>query len=265
MPSNPFDLSQRVALVTGGNKGIGKGIALALAAAGARVHLTGRDEAAGTATVSEIQASGGRAEFHAADINDDAAMEAIFNTSAETALQLGSDNPRIDILVNNAGISKVDGPPEHLSDENWNAVLDTNLNSVFKCSRAVHPFMTSDPANTGGKIINIGSMYSLFGTPHIPNYAASKGAIVQLTKSLATAWAHNNIQVNCILPGWISTDLTKAVEADAEFTADIMKRTPAKRFGTPEDLGGTAVFLASSATGFLTGQSISVCGGYSIA
>ncbi len=259
MTINPFDLSEQVAIVTGGNKGIGKGIALAMAAAGAWIHLTGRDEAAGAVTVSEIQAAGGRAEFHAADINDDAAMDAIINRAAETALQLGADRPRIDILVNNAGISKVDGPPEHLSDENWNAVIDTNLNSVFKCSRTVHPFMTS-----GGKIINIGSMYSLFGTPLIPNYAASKGAIVQLTKSLATAWAPNNIQVNCILPGWISTDLTKAVEEDAEFTADIMKRTPAGRFGKPEDLGGTAVFLASSATGFLTGQSIAVCGGYSI-
>ena len=261
MSTHPFDLSGQIALVTGGNKGIGKGIALALAAAGAQIHLTGRDEAAGAATVSEIEAASGRAEFHAADVNDDAAMDGIINRAAETALQLGADQPRIDILVNNAGISKVDGPPEHMSDENWNAVIDTNLNSVFKCSRAVHPFMT---ASNGGKIINIGSMYSLFGTPLIPNYAASKGAIVQLTKSLATAWARNNIQVNCILPGWISTDLTRAVEEDAEFTADIMKRTPAGRFGKPEDLGGTAVFLASSATGFLTGQSIAVCGGYSI-
>jgi len=261
MPTQPFDLSQQVAIVTGGNKGIGKGIALALAAAGARVHLTGRDAAAGATTVSDITTAGGSAEFHSADINDDAAMQTILDRAAESALQLGSDQPRIDILVNNAGISKADGAPEHMSDENWHAVIDTNLNSVFKCSRAAHPYMT----NSGGKIINIGSMYSLFGTPFIPNYAASKGAIVQLTKSLATAWARNNIQVNCILPGWISTDLTKAVEADAEFTADIMKRTPAGRFGTPDDLGGTAVFLASSATNFLTGQSIAVCGGYSIA
>jgi len=265
MTTHPFDLSQRVAIVTGGNKGIGKGIALALAAAGARLHLTGRDQAAGAATVDEIKAAGGHAEFHTADVNDDETMGTIINQAAESALQFGADQPRIDILVNNAGISKADGPPEQLSDENWNAVIDTNLNSVFKCSRAVHPFMTTDEPNSGGKIINIGSMYSLFGTPMIPNYAASKGAIVQLTKSLATAWAHNNIQVNCILPGWISTDLTKAVEENAEFTADIMKRTPAGRFGTPEDLGGTAVFLASSATGFLTGQSIAVCGGYSIA
>jgi len=262
MSTHPFDLSGQVAIVTGGNKGIGKGIALALAAAGAQIHLTGRDDAAGAATVGEIKAAGGRAEFHTADVNDDAAMDDIINRAAESALTLGADQPRIDILVNNAGISKVDGPPEHMSDETWSAVIDTNLNSVFKCSRAAHPFMTAGTQR--GKIINIGSMYSLFGTPLIPNYAASKGAIVQLTKSLATAWAPNNIQVNCILPGWISTDLTKAVEEDAEFTADIMKRTPAGRFGKPEDLGGTAVFLASSAADFLTGQSIAVCGGYSI-
>ena len=116
----------------------------------------------------------------------------------------------------------------------------------------------------GGKIINIGSMYSLFGTPFIPNYAASKGAIVQLTKSLATAWARHNIQVNSILPGWISTDLTKGVEADKKMVAQIEQRTPAGRFGVPEDLGGTAVFLASDAANFVTGQNIAVCGGYSV-
>ena len=260
MSSQPFDLSQQIAIVTGGNKGIGKGIAMALAAAGARVHLTGRDATAGQETVAQIQSAKGVAEFHAADINDEAAMDSIINQAAESALQLGADEPRVDILVNNAGISKFDGAPEHLSDENWDAVINTNLNSVFKCCRGVHPFMRK----SGGKIINIGSMYSLFGTPIIPNYAASKGAVVQLTKSLATAWARHQITVNCILPGWISTDLTAAVEADADFSADIIKRTPAGRFGTPQDLGGTAVFLASNASSFVTGQSLAVCGGYSI-
>ena len=210
--------------------------------------------------VAEIVSAGGSAEFYVADINDDSAMAEVISRAADNALHFGAKQPRLDILVNNAGISKMDGAPEHMSDDTWHAVIDTNLNSVFKCCRAAHPFMKS----AGGKIINIGSMYSLFGTPIIPNYAASKGAIVQLTKSLATAWARHDIQVNSILPGWISTDLTKGVEADAEFSGEIIKRTPAGRFGTPDDLGGTAVFLASGAANFVTGQNIAVCGGYSV-
>jgi len=252
--NSPFDLSEKTAVVTGGNKGIGKGIAVALADAGASVTLTGRDEPAGHATVSEIAATGGSATFVACDVNDASAMADLLNNAARTG------NGTLDVLVNNAGISKLDGPPEEMSDDTWQSVIDTNLTSVFKCCRTAHSLMQAN----GGKIINIGSMYSLFGTPLIPNYAASKGAIVQLTKSLATAWAASNIQVNSILPGWISTDLTAAVEADAAFSAQIVARTPAGRFGVPDDLGGTAVFLASSASDFVTGQNIAVCGGYSV-
>ena len=121
-------------------------------------------------------------------------------------------------------------------------------------------------ASGGGKIINIGSMYSLFGFPLLPGYGASKGGVVQLTKSLATAWAPVNIQVNAILPGWIKTDMTATLgdEEFAEFAAEIIARTPAGRFGEPEELGGTAVYLASGASNFVTGQSVAVCGGYSI-
>lgn len=255
-----FDLSQKVAVVTGGNKGIGKGIADALAAAGALVHITGRDAAAGTTTVDGIVGAGGQARFHACDVNDASAMSELLNTAAASATELGHAAPRLDILVNNAGISRADATPETMTDDTWLEVIDTNLNSVFKCCRTAHPLMKEH----GGKIINIGSMYSLFGTPYIPNYAASKGAIVQLTKSLATSWARHHIQVNSILPGWISTDLTKGVEADAKMVAEIEARTPAGRFGVPEDLGGTAVFLASSAADFVTGQNIAVCGGYSV-
>ena len=253
MGNSGFDLTGRIALVTGGNKGIGKGIAIALADAGARVHITGRDAAAGETTVAELGSNGA---FHSCDVNDAPAMADVINTAASAA----EGAPRLDILVNNAGISKHDGLPEAMSDENWQAVLDTNLTSVFRCCRSAHPLMKA----SGGKIINIGSMYSLFGTPIIPNYAASKGAIVQLTKSLATSWARHNIQVNSILPGWISTDLTAAVEADEQMSQGIVARTPAGRFGTPADLGGTAVWLASAASDFVTGQNIAVCGGYSV-
>lgn len=255
-----FDLSGKVAVVTGGNKGIGKGIANALAHAGALVHITGRDNAAGEATVAEIVSAGGQAHFHDCDVNDAGAMAKLLLNAANSALAQGHSTARLDILVNNAGISRADATPEVMSDETWLEVIDTNLNSVFKCCRSAHPLMKE----MGGKIINIGSMYSLFGTPFIPNYAASKGAIVQLTKSLATSWARHNIQVNSILPGWISTDLTKGVEADSKMVAQIIDRTPAGRFGRPEDLGGTAVFLASDAANFVTGQNIAVCGGYSV-
>jgi len=187
-------------------------------------------------------------------------MDELLRIASKSAESLGHSSPRLDILVNNAGISRADATPEEMTDDTWLQVIDTNLNSVFKCCRSAHPLMKEH----GGKIINIGSMYSLFGTPFIPNYAASKGAIVQLTKSLATAWARNNIQVNSILPGWISTDLTKGVEADKKMVAQIEERTPAGRFGLPQDLGGTAVFLASDAANFVTGQNIAVCGGYSV-
>lgn len=250
-----FNLSGKHALVTGGNKGIGRGISEALAAAGATLHISGRDEVAASATLAQIRAAGGVANFYNCDVNDSDGMGEIMQ-----AIAAGSPTGQLDILVNNAGISRAEGPPESMSDDAWEAVINTNLTSVFRCCRAAQPLMRK----AGGKIINIGSMYSLFGTPIIPNYAASKGGIVQLTKSLATAWARHNIQVNAILPGWISTDLTKQVEADAEFSNQIMARTPAGRFGKPEDLGGTAVFLAATASDFVTGQSLAVCGGYSV-
>jgi len=250
-----FNLSGKHALVTGGNKGIGRGISEALAAAGATLHISGRDEAAANATLTEIRSTGGVANFYNCDVNDTVGMSEMMQ-----AIAAGAPTGQLDILVNNAGISRAEGPPESMSDDDWEAVLNTNLTSVFRCCRAAHPLMRKE----GGKIINIGSMYSLFGTPIIPNYAASKGGIVQLTKSLATAWARHNIQVNAILPGWISTDLTKQVEADADFSNQIVNRTPAGRFGKPEDLGGTAVFLAAAASDFVTGQSLAVCGGYSV-
>jgi 2-deoxy-D-gluconate 3-dehydrogenase len=168
---------------------------------------------------------------------------------------------RIDILVNNAG-TNIRKPLHEYSLDEWRRVLDTNLTSAFLCSRAVYPAMK---AAGGGKIINIGSMMSIFGASFAPAYGASKGGIVQLTKSAASAWAPDNIQVNAVLPGWIDTELTRRARQEVPGLHDtVLKRTPARRWGRIEDMAGVAVFLASAASDFVTGTFIPVDGGYSI-
>ncbi|MDP5071470.1 MAG: glucose 1-dehydrogenase [Congregibacter sp.] len=250
-----FNLSGKSAIVTGANGGIGRGIALALAEAGASICVAGRNKEKNEQVRAEIEALGAAVIALPCDVND---SQSIDETIEATVAAFGGLN----ILVNNAGIAALNSP-EAMTDEEWTSVIDTNLTSVFKFSRAAHGALV---AAGGGKIINIGSMYSLFGSPFAASYAASKGGVVQLSKSLAVSWAANNIQVNAILPGWIETDMTAPIETDmAELHAAIIARTPAGRFGQPEELGGTAVYLASSASDFVTGQSIPVCGGYSIA
>jgi 2-deoxy-D-gluconate 3-dehydrogenase len=168
---------------------------------------------------------------------------------------------KLDVLINNAGVN-VRKLPQDLAEAEWQAVIDTNLTGAFRCAQTVHPHMK---AAGGGKIINIASMYALFGAPMVAAYAASKGGIVQLTKSLAVAWAENNIQVNCIAPGWLDTDLTRAARRDIEGLHEaVLNRTPARRWGLPEDVAGTAVFLAAGASNFVTGACIPVDGGYSV-
>jgi 2-deoxy-D-gluconate 3-dehydrogenase len=168
---------------------------------------------------------------------------------------------RISILVNNAGVAG-GGRPEELAEEVWDRVVDTNLKAGFLFAQACHAAMLK---NGWGKVINIGSEYSLFGSAQVLPYSASKGGVVQMTKSLAVAWARDNIQVNCIIPGWIRTDMTQgAINNEASFKR-IVERTPARRFGEPAECAGAAVFLASRASDFITGQSIFVDGGYSIA
>lgn len=250
-----FKLSGKTAIVTGANGGIGRGIALALAEAGANICIAGRNKQKNEKVRTEIEGLGAPVIAQPCDVNDDASI-------AETIEATVSAFGGLDILVNNAGIVSLNSP-ESVTDEEWMSVIDTNLNSVFKFSRAAHSLLAK---RGGGKIINIGSMYSIFGSPIAASYAASKGAVVQLTKSLAVSWAEDKIQVNAILPGWIETDMTAPIEADlAEMHAAIVARTPAGRFGRPEEIGGTAVYLASSASDFVTGQSIPVCGGYSVA
>ncbi|HTX50431.1 MAG TPA: glucose 1-dehydrogenase [Caulobacteraceae bacterium] len=249
-----FDLEGRVALVTGGNGGIGLGMALGLAAAGASVVIAARNPAKNAAAIEALEAVGARCGALEVDVADEAACRAM---AAAAKDRFG----RLDILVNNAGIARR-RRPEAMSVADWNAVLQVNLTAALVAAQGAYPLMKNAG---GGKIINIGSMYSLFGAPYVSAYAASKGAIVQLTKSLAAAWAADDIQVNAILPGWIDTDMTRpARTGSAEFDAAVVARTPAARWGEPADFAGPAVFLASAASDFITGASLIVDGGYSI-
>ncbi len=247
-----FDLNGKVAVVTGGNGGIGLGMARGLASAGAKVMLAGRNEEKSRAAVGDIEQRGGAAASVATDIADEDSVAAMI---AATVERFG----RLDILVNNSGINRR-GMAQDLTAADWHSVLDTNLTGAFFCARAAYPHMKQAG---GGKIINIGSMMSIFGSGVLPAYAASKGGIVQLTKSLACGWAKDNIQVNAVLPGWIDTDLTRgARQYNAALHDYVLSRTPAKRWGTIDDMAGIAVFLASSASDFVTGAAIPVDGGY---
>ena len=245
----PLDLKGKVAIVTGGNGGIGLGMARGLAAAGARVVVAGRNAQKSASAAKQL---GGIA------IEVDLLKESDCKKLVkEAAKQLG----RLDILVNNAGINIRKQPQEYSLDE-WRQVIDTNLTSAFACSQAAYPEMKKAGA---GKIINIGSMMSIFGASFTTPYAASKGGIVQMTRGFACAWAKDNIQVNAVLPGWIDTDLTKRAREQVEGLHErVLQRTPAGRWGEPADFAGIAVFLASTASDFITGTAIPVDGGYSV-
>jgi 2-dehydro-3-deoxy-D-gluconate 5-dehydrogenase len=248
-----FDLKGKVAVVTGGNGGIGLGMARGLAKAGARVVVAARNKEKSGAAVRELQALGAGALAVNVDVTQEKSVDAMVR---ETVEKCGG----LDILVNNAGIN-IRKPAQDLSLEEWRQVLDTNLTSAFLCSRSAYPHMKGAG---GGKIINVGSMLSIFGAAFAPAYGASKGGIVQLTKSLATGWARDNIQVNAVLPGWIDTDLTRQARKEIQGLHErVLARTPAGRWGGIDDFGGIAVFLASSASDFLTGTAIPLDGGYS--
>jgi 2-deoxy-D-gluconate 3-dehydrogenase len=244
-----FDLTGKVALVTGGNGGIGLGMAKGLAEAGATVMVAGRD---GDKNRDAVKALGGKADAVAADMADESGVKAVVDA---TVKKFG----RLDILVNNAGINIRKSPQDYALEE-WHRVMNINLTSLFVCCRAAYPHLKT----RGGKIINIGSMMSIFGASFAAPYGASKGGVVQLTKSLASAWAAENIQVNAVLPGWIDTELTKGARQQVSGLHEkVLARTPAARWGTPDDMAGIAVFLASPASDFITGTAIPVDGGYS--
>jgi 2-dehydro-3-deoxy-D-gluconate 5-dehydrogenase len=225
-------------------------MARGLAAAGASVVVAARNTEKAEAAVAAL---GSRSAFTSLDVADESSCRAMID---QTLGRFG----RLDILVNNAGTS-IRKPPETYIAAEWHTVLDTNLTGAFLCSQAAHPVMKQ---GGGGKIINIGSMFALFGSAYAAPYAASKGALVQLTKSLAAAWAEDNIQVNAVLPGWIDTELTRDARRQvAGLHERVLARTPAGRWGVPEDLAGIAVFLASPASDFVTGAAIPVDGGFS--
>jgi 2-dehydro-3-deoxy-D-gluconate 5-dehydrogenase len=249
-----FDLKGRVALVTGGNGGIGLGMARGMAEAGAAIAVAGRNGKKSEAAAAELAKLGVKTAVLEVDVASEASCRQMID---DTVARLG----RLDILVNNAGIN-IRKAPDALALAEWKQVIDTNLTSAFICSHAAYPRMKEAG---GGKIINIGSMLSIFGASFAPAYGASKGGVVQLTKALAVAWAKDNIQVNAVLPGWIDTDLTKkAREEVSGLNAMVLMRTPAKRWGKPEDHAGVAVFLAGKASDFVTGTFIPVDGGYSV-
>lgn len=252
---NPlFDLSGKVAIVTGGNGGIGLGMAQGLAAAGATVVIAGRNHHKNSEAVAAVKSQGGQAHAVAVDVMQQASCEQMVQSTLQA-------HGRVDILVNNAGMN-IRKQPQSYALAEWNEVMQTNLTSAFVCSQAVYGAFEK---NRAGKIINIGSMMSLFGASFATPYAASKGGMVQMTKALACAWAAQNIQVNAILPGWIDTDLTRQARVDVQGLHDrVLERTPAKRWGVPNDFAGIAVFLASSASDFITGAAIPVDGGYSV-
>ncbi len=246
-----FDLSGKVAIVTGGNGGIGLAIGAALAEAGAQVLLVGRNASKGERAAKEL---GGKAAFIAADVARKADCVAMV---AGAVARFG----RVDILVNNAGTT-VRKTPQDYSEAEWGQVIDVNLTGAFYCCQAAYPQMVRAG---GGKIVNIASLIAIMGAAHNVPYAASKGGLAALTRALAVAWAGANIQVNAILPGWIETEMTASAKAHVPGLAEqVITRAPVGRWGQPRDLAGLAVFLSAPASDFVTGTAIPAFGGFSI-
>ena len=249
-----FSLAGRVALVTGAGRGIGRAIAVALGAAGAAVACAARSRDQVDSAAAEITAAGGRARALRLDVTR---PEQIAAGVEEATAALGP----VDVLVNNAGIT-LDKKTVEVTDEDWDAVLATNLTAMFRCARAVAPGMIRLER---GKIINIGSMYGIIGVPRYAAYCASKAAVDGLTRSLAVEWARHGIQVNCLAPGYMNTDIPRAALADERTRALFLSKIPARRIGEPEEVGALAVYLASPASDFMTGQTVYLDGGQTMA
>jgi 2-dehydro-3-deoxy-D-gluconate 5-dehydrogenase len=250
-----FGLDGKVAMITGGNGGIGLGMAQGLAAAGANIVIAARNQSKTDQAVAQIKAEYG---VQAIGLGLDVLDENQINATIDQAIQTCG---KVEILVNNAGIG-IHKMPQDMSTAEWDENINVNLRGTFICSKAIYPQMKKIG---GGKIINLGSMFAIFGAAALPAYAASKGGIVQLTKSLAAAWAPDNIQVNALMPGFVNTDLSADGKRDIPGLAEgVEARTPAGRWGEPEDCSATAVFLASAGADFVTGACVPVDGGYAV-
>ena len=249
--SNLFDLSGKVAIVTGGNGGIGRAIAVGMAQHGADIVVAARNEVKTKTVVKEIETSGRRCLGIRCDVLK---REDIINTVETTVRELGGLN----ILVNNSGVGHGGEPTQTVALETWHHVIDTNLTSVFLFCQTAYPELVK---SGGGKIINVGSGYSLVAAAGNAPYAASKAGVWNMTRTMAIDWGADNIQVNLIAPGWIRTEMTDRVWENKERTSYIIDETPVGRLGEPEDMVGAAVFLASAASNFVTGTYISADGG----
>lgn len=249
-----FNLTDKVALITGGNGGIGFAMAKAIGEAGATVVIAGRNEDKNKKSIEELNSLNVKCKSLIVDVVNENSCNQLIEDVVKTY-------GKLNILINNAG-TNIRKRPEEYELQEWTSIIDTNLISTFTCSKAAFKHFKNI---NSGKIINIGSMHSLFGAPLGSAYSASKGGVVQLTKSLANTWAKDNIQVNAVLPGYIDTTLTRQARVDIpELQKRVEERTPAGRWGDPDDLGGIAVFLSSDASNYVTGTAIPVDGGYSI-
>jgi 2-deoxy-D-gluconate 3-dehydrogenase len=248
------DLTGMTALVTGASRGIGRAVALALAEAGAAVACCARSVDQVEATAAAITRAGGRAQAFQVDVTRRDEVDATVGAAGRA---LGP----LDVLVNNAGVI-LEKRSVEVTDEEWERVLATNLTSMFRMARAVAPGMIE---RGRGKIVNIGSMYGRIGVPRYAAYCASKAAVEALTRSLAAEWARHGIQVNCLAPGYVDTDITREAMADVKTRALFLSKVPARRIGDPEEVGPLAVYLASSASDFMTGQTLRLDGGQTIA
>ena len=238
-----MEIAGKVFIVTGGASGLGEGTARMLAAQGGQVVIADMQVDKGEAVAREV---GGA--FVRCDVSNEADGQLVVDTAVGRGKLMG--------LVNCAGIILREG--KEFEIEGFRTTIEVNLNGTMRMCLAAKPLL----AKAGGSIVNTASMLSFFGSAYAPGYAASKGAVAQLTKSLAAAWATDGIRVNAIAPGWIATELTQPLQDDAARTASIMARTPLNRWGTPDDLGGVVAFLASDAARFVTGTVLPVDGGY---